>query len=46
MSLLYVSNVNKSKQVIYHIDLKILYSKSTPLKTPCQPLEATQEYYT
>ena len=32
--------VNKSKQMIYQIVLKISYPKSTPLKTPCQPLEA------
>ena len=38
--LLCVSIVNKSKKIKYQTYSKILFSKSTPLKTPCQPLEA------
>ena len=38
--LLSVSIVNKSKQIIIHIDLKIRYSKSASLKI-CQTLEVS-----
>ena len=40
--LLYVSIVNKSRQIIYHIDLNKCYFRNLhPKITACQPLEAS-----
>ena len=37
----YINIVDKGRRVNSLMDPKIYYSKSTPLKTPCQPLEAS-----
>ena len=38
---LYIYIVNKGLGIIFDMDPKIRYSRSTPLKTPCQPLKAS-----